>query len=271
MIRAKMRKFGEHVARESAMMRRAPLDLHPRGRGAARGRVGGPGLKRLVMPGHAWSCLVMPGHAGSWTHKFVRSEHTRSDPGFANRDIFDVVTGNEYRDRIAAYVNEHFSSHGLVVYTEVGLGKTIIGKRRRIDVFVRNQANTLALGIECKYQASSGTTDEKVPYALADLEAMWIPGCLAYAGEGWSRGVLHTLEGSRNAVFCDPPASGQRDTAKTVELDHVLASVFGLWSVVIPEARRFASESQLTLPGAGLQRVTSDRPKKRKTSKAGSD
>lgn len=30
--------------------------------------------------------------------------------------------------------------------------------------------------------------DEKIPYALQDLEAKWIPGCVVYAGEGWSQG-----------------------------------------------------------------------------------
>jgi hypothetical protein len=168
-----------------------------------------------------------------------------------------VVSGNVYRDRIAAYVHENFSAFGLVVYTEVNLGKTIIGKRRRIDVFVCHETKNLALGLECKYQATSGTTDEKVPYALADLEAMWIPGCLVYAGEGWSSGVLHTLDGSRNAVFCDPPEDNHRDPTKTIELDHVLASVFGLWSTVIPEERRFMPDKQLVLPHPGFSRIPS--------------
>lgn len=169
------------------------------------------------------------------------------------------MSGNHYRDRIARYVHEHYGMHGLVVYTEISLGKTIIGKRRRIDVFIRHETTDLALGLECKYQATSGTTDEKVPYALADLEAMWIPGCLVYAGKGWSAGVLHTLEGSRNAVYCDPPESGASDPAGTIELDHVLASVFGLWSLVLPQERRFAPESQLTLPGPAFSRVSSIR------------
>lgn len=178
------------------------------------------------------------------------------------------MSGNAYRDRIAAYIHENFKAHGLVVYTEVSLGKTIIGKRRRIDVFVRHEDDPIALGLECKFQTTSGTTDEKVPYALADLEAMWIPGCLVYAGEGWSRGVLHTLEGSRNAVFCDPPDGGGRHATKTIELDHVLASVFGLWSVVISESRLFEPSPQLVLPGAGLRRVGSKRARK-KTSGTG--
>ncbi len=100
---------------------------------------------------------------------------------------------HEYRDLIAAYIEVNFASRGLVVYTEVPLGKTIIGKNRQLDLLVLRESDERALGIECKYQDSQGTTDEKIPYALQDLEAMWIPGCLVYAGRGWSRGVLHTL------------------------------------------------------------------------------
>lgn len=55
-------------------------------------------------------------------------------------------------------------------------------------------------------QQSSGTTDEKIPYALADLDAMWIEGALVYGGTGWSSGVLHTLQAAQRAVRCDPPA-----------------------------------------------------------------
>ena len=149
------------------------------------------------------------------------------------------MTGNEYRDLIAAYVHRTFGGHGLVVYTEVSLGKTIIGKDRKIDVFVLRTTDQRAVAIECKYQETAGTTDEKIPYALDDLEALWIPGCIAYAGEGWSRGILHTLEASRRAAYCLPDAATLARTADTRELDHVIAAVFGLWDKVIPASRRF--------------------------------
>lgn len=165
------------------------------------------------------------------------------------------VNGDQYRDRIAAYLHASFGAHGLTVYTEVSLGKTIIGKSRHIDVFLLRHADQRALGLECKRQNTSGTTDEKIPYALQDLESMWIPGALVYAGSGWSKGVLHTLEGSRLAVFCDPGDDLGR-TAATVELDHVVASVFGLWDVVIPAERRFVPSPQLELPGAPFARVS---------------
>ena len=86
------------------------------------------------------------------------------------------MTGNQYRDLIAGYIHHVYGAHGLVVYTEVALGKTIIGKDRQIDVFVVRESDQRAIAIECKYQGAQGTVDEKIPYALQDLEALWIPG-----------------------------------------------------------------------------------------------
>lgn len=149
------------------------------------------------------------------------------------------MTGNQYRDLIASYIDEVFSRHGITVYTEVSLGKTIIGKDRQIDVFLVRPSDQRALAIECKYQESQGTADEKIPYALADLAALWIPGCLVYAGTGWSRGVLHTLEGSRLAAHCLPTSSHLAPGPLTRELDHVVAATFGLWELVIPASKRF--------------------------------
>lgn len=158
------------------------------------------------------------------------------------------MESDEYRDLVAEYIAVNFGPRGLSVYTEVPVGKTIIGKNRRVDVFVLDDANHQSLAVECKYQRTKGTTDEKIPYALQDLEAMWIPGCLAYAGDGWSKGVLHTLEGSRAAVYCLPNAKDLKRSNQTLELDHVVAAVFGLWDLVIPQQRRFGRRAS-ELPG----------------------
>jgi hypothetical protein len=165
------------------------------------------------------------------------------------------VQSHEYRDLVAAYIERHFGPHGLRVYTEVSLGKTIIGKNRRIDVFALRTSDQRALAVECKYQRSQGTADEKIPYALQDLEALWIPGCLVYGGDGWSEGVLHTLEGSKSAAFCLPEQPGLERTSQTLELDHIVAAVFGLWEHVISEAKLFRRKEQLTLPLKGPKKV----------------
>ncbi len=148
------------------------------------------------------------------------------------------MTGNQYRDLIASYVHRTFPE--LTIYTEISLGKTIIGKDRRIDVFVIRESDQRGIALECKYQDTQGTTDEKIPYALDDLAALRMPGCLVYAGTGWSAGVLHTLQGSPLASYCLPDGETLARTPLTRELDHVLAMTFGLWSMVLPESRRFA-------------------------------
>jgi len=165
------------------------------------------------------------------------------------------VKPHDYRDLIAAYLDATFSAHRVVVYTEVSLGKTIIGKNRKLDVLALRKSDQRALAIETKYQQVPGTTDEKIPYALLDLEALWIPGCLVYAGEGWSEGVLHTLQGSRRAVHCLPERPELTRTAATRELDHVVAAVFGFWDHVIPEERLFSKSLQLSLALKGPKKA----------------
>jgi hypothetical protein len=179
-----------------------------------------------------------------------------------------TVKPHDYRDLIAAYIDVNYGPRGVVVYTEVSLGKTIIGKNRQLDVFALRKADQRALALECKYQEVQGTTDEKIPYALQDLEALWIPGCLVYAGPGWSKGVLHTLEGSRRAVHCLPERPDLVRTTVTRELDHVVAAVFGLWDLVIPEERLFSTNPQLSLLSRGPKKA---QPRAARPTKKASD
>jgi hypothetical protein len=101
-----------------------------------------------------------------------------------------------------------------------------------VDIFVVHDPSNAALAIECKYQEGPGTVDEKIPYALADIEALPVPGYIVYAGEGFSRGVVHMLEASRFAACALPDASLARG-AGTWELDHALALTFKWWDVIL--------------------------------------
>ena len=147
------------------------------------------------------------------------------------------MTGGEYANLVALYISKRFASRTLKVYREVKVGKTIIGKNRRIDILALHRASGVALAIECKYQDSTGTVDEKIPYALDDLRALPMAGCIAYAGQGFSDGVRHMLAASRHAAYC-LPAAGQTDTTPdTRELDHVLAAHFGWWDVLVEKKK----------------------------------
>jgi hypothetical protein len=147
------------------------------------------------------------------------------------------MTGTEYANLVAAYVSRRFASRGLKVYREIRVGKTIIGKSRCIDIFCISEPTQKAFAIECKFQDSQGTVDEKIPYALDDLRALPMSGGIAYAGKGFSDGVLHMLAASRLAAYC-LPAVGQIDTTnETKELDHLLAVHFEWWDVLVDKRK----------------------------------
>ncbi len=152
------------------------------------------------------------------------------------------MTGNEYADLIASYLVKNFSARGVTVYREVSLGKTIIGKNRHVDIFVLHAQSDHALAIECKYQDSAGTVDEKIPYAIQDMEAMGMAVCLAYAGNGFSDGILHMLAGCPIAAACLPPPTLE-PTRDTRELDVAVAMAFKWWDLAVQNKKPFTLPS----------------------------
>ena len=142
------------------------------------------------------------------------------------------MRGNEYRDLVARYLVAAYDERGLEVYDEVTVGTSILGKPRRTDLLVLHRASGRALALECKYQDSSGTVDEKIPYALEDLRVMGMPVCLTYAGSGFSPGILHMLAASPLAAYC-LPTEALTPGRETRELDIALAMSFGWWDIII--------------------------------------
>jgi hypothetical protein len=147
------------------------------------------------------------------------------------------VTGGDYANLVALYLSKRFGPRGLAVYREIRVGKSIIGKNRCIDVFCVREADSRAFAVECKYQDSPGTVDEKIPYALDDLDALPMAGCIAYAGRGFSDGVLHMLNASPRAAYCLPVEGQIESTIDTRELDHLIAAHFGWWDVILGSKR----------------------------------
>jgi hypothetical protein len=143
-----------------------------------------------------------------------------------------TMDGFEYVNLIAHYIKHNYSNRGLQIYREIAIGKTIIGKNRRIDILDINEKNKKAIAIECKYQEVQGTVDEKIPYAINDICKLPMKGGIVYAGAGFSQGVLHLLESSPYAVYCLPSLTLEK-CSKTRELDHLLALYFKWWDVIV--------------------------------------
>jgi hypothetical protein len=152
------------------------------------------------------------------------------------------LSGKEYADLVASYILKNFGPRGLVVYREVSMGKTIIGKNRHVDILVIHQATSTVLAIECKYQDTLGTVDEKIPYAIQDMQAMGVPVCLAYAGSGFSAGILHMLAACPIAAQC-LPSTTLEPARETRELDIAIAMAFRFWDLVVANKRAFTLPS----------------------------
>jgi hypothetical protein len=144
-----------------------------------------------------------------------------------------ALTGNQYANLVAHYIVKNFGDRGVDVFRELFLGKTIIGKNRRIDILVLEKSTGTALAVECKYQDSAGTVDEKIPYTLQDMQAMGMPVCVAYAGTGFSQGILHMLAAAPCAAYCAPDPETLAMTDATRELDVALAMTFKWWDLVV--------------------------------------
>ncbi|MGQ9556179.1 MAG: PD-(D/E)XK nuclease superfamily protein [Anaerolineae bacterium] len=81
----------------------------------------------------------------------------------------------------------------LDVRTSAKVGKRIWGAQRHIDVVLTHPTTRVRLGLECKYQESAGTVEEKISSTLEDIKAWPIKGLVVIAGPGFSanmRGYL---------------------------------------------------------------------------------
>ena len=89
---------------------------------------------------------------------------------------------------------------GLAVETEVYVGRRIWGARRRIDLVVTDPTLRRSLGIEAKYQRTSGSAEEKIPSTIEDIAAWPIPGLVCFYGPGFSANMRAFLQASGKAV-----------------------------------------------------------------------
>lgn len=93
---------------------------------------------------------------------------------------------------------------GLVVESQVAVGRRIWGARRQIDVVLKHPETRISLGIECKYQGTTGSAEEKIPATIEDIQAWPIRGIVVFSGEGFSENIKAYLLSTGKAVeLCD--------------------------------------------------------------------
>ena len=89
---------------------------------------------------------------------------------------------------------------GLDVRRQVKVGRRLWGQERRIDLILTEQSQRKSIGIECKYQAVSGSADEKIPATITDIAAWPIPGLVVFSGVGFSSNMRSYLISTGRAV-----------------------------------------------------------------------
>jgi hypothetical protein len=88
----------------------------------------------------------------------------------------------------------------LEAHEQVRVGRRIWGAVRHIDVVITHPLTRKTLGIECKYQAVSGTAEEKIPSVISDIAAWPIPGLVVFAGAGFTENMKLFLISTGKAV-----------------------------------------------------------------------
>ncbi len=92
---------------------------------------------------------------------------------------------------------------GLDARRQFRVGRRIWGAVRVIDVVARHPDTRQTLGIECKYQGSTGSAEEKIPSTVLDIAAWPIAGIIVFAGEGFSANMRSYLYSTGKAVDLD--------------------------------------------------------------------
>jgi hypothetical protein len=89
---------------------------------------------------------------------------------------------------------------GLEAREQFKLGRRIWGAERRIDVVLTGALDRRRLGVECKYQGSQGSAEEKIPATIQDLAAWPIPGLVVFSGDGFTTHMRSFLIASGKAI-----------------------------------------------------------------------
>ncbi|MES1171755.1 MAG: PD-(D/E)XK nuclease superfamily protein [Bacteroidota bacterium] len=107
-----------------------------------------------------------------------------------------VANGDELVTNVLALAAEL----GLQARTQVRVARRIWGAVRKIDVVLTQAETRRTLGVECKFQSSQGTAEEKIPSTIQDIAAWPIPGIVVFSGEGFSPNMVAFLISTGKAV-----------------------------------------------------------------------
>jgi len=104
-------------------------------------------------------------------------------------------TGASFEDEVAKVIDRL----GLSYLRQVKMGVSILGRRGVTDFLVYDCAGK-SLGIECKYQQTSGSAEDKLVHTITDFDARPVNHILVFGGEGFSKNIRGYLLSTGKAV-----------------------------------------------------------------------
>ncbi|MHB8621065.1 MAG: PD-(D/E)XK nuclease superfamily protein [Chloroflexota bacterium] len=104
---------------------------------------------------------------------------------------------------LVAVVGQVAETLGLEHREQVKVARRLWGAVRNIDVVLTDPKSRLRLGVECKFQNTAGTAEEKIPAILSDIDAWPIRGIVVIGGKGFSPNMRFYLISSGKAVDVD--------------------------------------------------------------------
>ena len=102
----------------------------------------------------------------------------------------DAVTSGADMERAVAALARTL---GLQVRTQVRVARRLWGAERRIDLVLNHDASGRSLGIECKFQGTGGSAEEKIPATIQDIAAWPIEGLICFAGPGFTEHIRYYM------------------------------------------------------------------------------
>lgn len=111
-----------------------------------------------------------------------------------------IATAVRNGDELVVAVLRLAEELGLSTRTQVRVARRIWGAIRKIDVVLTHPDTRKTLGIECKFQGTQGTAEEKIPSTIQDIAAWPIPGIVVFSGTGFSPHMRSFLISTGKAV-----------------------------------------------------------------------
>ncbi|HOX46903.1 MAG TPA: hypothetical protein PK668_25120 [Myxococcota bacterium] len=109
------------------------------------------------------------------------------------------ATGKALEEQVEAVA----AGLGLEVARQVRVGRRVWGAERHIDLVLCLRSTGRRLGLECKFQGTPGSAEEKIPATLRDIEAWPIDGLVVVSGEGFSEHMKAYLLSTGKVIYLE--------------------------------------------------------------------